>query len=168
MAQADFAQSQTAQDNGQGLRAGVARLPGHDRQQDGQGGELGNGGLEQADHRGGHKGGQQVDLEPRQALADGKADGRQGAFVLAGTGDADQIGGQFGFNCRHQLGQPNTANRLGVVVDHGNIRQLVIFQGSDDLFPRCECRHGRRRTRNQGGQQAVRFGQHDLVQRNGP
>ena len=50
VAQGDFTQGQPAQNDGQGLRTGVARLTGHNRQQDGERGEPGDRILEDSNH----------------------------------------------------------------------------------------------------------------------
>jgi hypothetical protein len=70
--QADLAQDEPPHGDGEGLCSGVARLTGHDRQQDRERRDLRDDVLEQPDDGGGEKRGQEIDLQPGQSLANGE------------------------------------------------------------------------------------------------
>jgi len=59
-----FAEGEVADDDGEGLHAGVTALSGDDGEEDGEGGPLGDGGFEEGDDGTGDEGGDEIDVEP--------------------------------------------------------------------------------------------------------
>ena len=83
-----LAERHAAQGHRQRLAAGIAGLPGHHRQEDGEDDEPRQRVLEQADHGGGDEGGEQVDLQPGVAKQQAARERRRQPLLLV---DADHL-----------------------------------------------------------------------------
>ena len=86
----DFARGDGADGDGHRLRAGIAAHRGDDRHQDGERHHLLDGAVEQADHRGGEEGRDDIDQEPGDAAPRHVAD-RVGGLLVADAGELADV-----------------------------------------------------------------------------
>ena len=163
VARRDLAQREPAHRDRERLGARVTGLPRDDRQQHGQRRELRDRRLEQPDDGRREKRRREIDLQPRQPLADRELRLRQRALLAAGAHhhlDVDRRGFLEGLQQRFVA---NDADQAAVDVDDGQHVELEVAQLLRDFVAIVERRHGRARRAADLLQHVRRLGDHEVV-----
>ena len=120
----DLAEGEAANDERQGLGAADASLSGDDGQEGREDDQLFDGGLKEADYKGGEDGGAEVDVEPGKTAGDGASEGVEEA-VLSKAGDAIHVLGVLLSENVDQVFHQYQANQGVVFFDDGQVVQVV-------------------------------------------
>ena len=144
MAQADFAQHQSAHGHRQCLRAGIAGLACNHRQQHRPCVELGDSAFKEPYHRGCKKSGKQVDLQPWQAFSHGESRFGKCTLVLAGADHGLNVEAGFFLYCGHERGLTADTDQAAGKIHHRQIGNIAALQQFHHFLARRDIGYHRR------------------------